>query len=262
MIRDEGVNSLTVDELQSALRARGMRGTSNSKFFLRKKLNEWLDLSLNHNLPESILILSRAFVITENESAQDALKETISSLPDDLVEEIKLKVEHHAVSRDERLETIEHQNELIAEEIEEKQEQIKSTPKAAELSNEEKLKKDITEAVTVLASASPVEKERSVVKELRAEREKKKAEEIEKNKIAEQAPAAAKTEAEKKVAPTPAPVPEVAQPAVKKEENVKKGLESRLDRLVQQLEQEIEQVEQVSGNELLAFLTVSIGCWN
>lgn len=64
-------------------------------------MNEWLDLSLNHKLPASLLILSRAFVITEKESPRDALKETISSLPDDLVEEIMLKVDKGKVSKDE-----------------------------------------------------------------------------------------------------------------------------------------------------------------
>lgn len=92
MIQAEGVNSLTLEELQQALRARGMKGTSNSKAALKKKLNEWLDLSLTHKLPESILILSRAMLITQTESSQIALKEAISSLPDDLLDEVKLKV--------------------------------------------------------------------------------------------------------------------------------------------------------------------------
>jgi LETM1 and EF-hand domain-containing protein 1 len=91
MIREEGVNSLTWDELQAALRARGMK-TTGTVVTLRKRLTEWLDLTLTHNLPTSLLVLSRAFLITENEK-YEALKETLASLPEELVEEVKVKIE-------------------------------------------------------------------------------------------------------------------------------------------------------------------------
>ena len=49
VIREEGIDSLTEEELRSASRARGMRapfgeGAAN---FMRRQLTEWLDLSLN-----------------------------------------------------------------------------------------------------------------------------------------------------------------------------------------------------------------------
>ena len=55
--------------------------------FMRKQLKEWLDLSLNRALPSSLLLLSRAFTVTQPlesptpDTPYDSLKETISSLP-------------------------------------------------------------------------------------------------------------------------------------------------------------------------------------
>ena len=122
LIQEEGVNSLTLEELQAALRARGMK-YSGSKVTLRKRLNEWLELSLTHNLPTSLLILSRAFIITENEKYQDALKETLASLPEEVVEEIKVKVEQ--ASADVKLELLNRQKGLMEKEQKESDQELK-----------------------------------------------------------------------------------------------------------------------------------------
>src|SRR5690348_12768631 len=119
MIRDEGVNSLTWDELKAALRARGMK-TTGTIVTLRKRLSEWLDLSLTHNLPTSLLVLSRAFLITENEK-YEALKETLASLPEELVEEVKVKIEQ--VPLQEKLDIVNRQKELIEKEQKESEKQ-------------------------------------------------------------------------------------------------------------------------------------------
>ena len=49
MIKAEGVDSLTEEELRSAVRARGMRAPfgEGSMQYMRKQLDTWLDLSLN-----------------------------------------------------------------------------------------------------------------------------------------------------------------------------------------------------------------------
>jgi len=87
MIEKEGVDLLDREELESALRDRGMKWEGNDSQ-LRKKLQEWIDLSVKQNIPTSILILSRTFILTENESTGEVLKKTISSLPEVVLDEV------------------------------------------------------------------------------------------------------------------------------------------------------------------------------
>ena len=161
-------------ELQSALRARGMHIHSNSKVLLKQKLNEWLDLSITHSLPTSILILSRAFLITERSITDQALMEAISSLPDELLEEVKLKLDDDLgkATVEQKLEVVQHQNLRIAEEAKaeakEKVEKQKVEKQKAEKPKKEAEKpisvekitedtlKDISEAVSTLATDSGV----------------------------------------------------------------------------------------------------------
>ncbi|XP_044293620.1 LETM1 domain-containing protein LETM2, mitochondrial isoform X2 [Varanus komodoensis] len=65
MIAKEGVNGLSVSELQSACRARGMRSLGLSEEQLKEQLHQWLDLHLKENVPPSLLLLSRALYLTE-----------------------------------------------------------------------------------------------------------------------------------------------------------------------------------------------------
>lgn len=53
VIKDEGLDNLTDDELRSACRSRGMRTPygEGAVVFMRKQLQEWLDLSLNRCSP-------------------------------------------------------------------------------------------------------------------------------------------------------------------------------------------------------------------
>jgi LETM1 and EF-hand domain-containing protein 1, mitochondrial len=88
MIMAEGVNSLTTQELQHACQSRGIRTIGVSPTRLRSELNQWLDLHLNHKVPSSLLILSRAFSFVDRLELTDqteALQATLSSLPDSLV---------------------------------------------------------------------------------------------------------------------------------------------------------------------------------
>ncbi|XP_053125527.1 LETM1 domain-containing protein LETM2, mitochondrial isoform X2 [Hemicordylus capensis] len=65
MIAKEGVDGLSVSELQSACRARGMRSLGLSEEQLKEQLKQWLDLHLRENVPPSLLLLSRALYLTE-----------------------------------------------------------------------------------------------------------------------------------------------------------------------------------------------------
>ncbi|XP_028922273.1 LETM1 domain-containing protein LETM2, mitochondrial isoform X5 [Ornithorhynchus anatinus] len=65
MIAEEGVNALSVSELQSACRARGMRSLGLSEKQLKEQLTQWLDLHLKENVPPSLLLLSRALYLID-----------------------------------------------------------------------------------------------------------------------------------------------------------------------------------------------------
>ena len=85
VIQKEGVDSLTVSELQSACRARGMRALGMSEIRLKSQLIQWLDLSLNEKVPPSLLLLSRALYLPDSDVTSDQLKVTIASLPESVV---------------------------------------------------------------------------------------------------------------------------------------------------------------------------------
>ncbi|XP_076770069.1 LETM1 domain-containing protein LETM2, mitochondrial isoform X6 [Arvicanthis niloticus] len=65
IIAKEGVKALSVSELQSACRARGMRSLGLTEEQLCQQLKEWLDLHLKENVPPSLLLLSRTFYLID-----------------------------------------------------------------------------------------------------------------------------------------------------------------------------------------------------
>ncbi|XP_061754715.1 LETM1 domain-containing protein LETM2, mitochondrial [Nerophis ophidion] len=65
MILAEGVAAMSVSELQSACRSRGMRSLGLTTEQLRLQLQQWLDLHLKENVPPSLLLLSRAMYLTD-----------------------------------------------------------------------------------------------------------------------------------------------------------------------------------------------------
>lgn len=86
VIQSEGISSLTIQELQSACAARGIPSFDVSPGRLRDELAQWVDLNLNHQVPTTLMILSRAFSFTDRTvSTEDALRATFNSLPDNLV---------------------------------------------------------------------------------------------------------------------------------------------------------------------------------
>ncbi len=87
MIVKDGIEILTVRELQSACRARGMRALGVSEDRLRLQLQQWLDLHLSENIPTSLLLLSRALFLPETLSTTEQLEATISTLSETPVSE-------------------------------------------------------------------------------------------------------------------------------------------------------------------------------
>jgi LETM1 and EF-hand domain-containing protein 1 len=126
----EGVDSLSVPELQMACASRGIRTHGVSPARLRDDLSMWLDLRLKQGVPSTLLVLSNAYMYTqggkESEMASqiDALKSVLSSIPEELFHEIELEVHNAegAATNKQRLEVIKEQEELIEEENEQNSE--------------------------------------------------------------------------------------------------------------------------------------------
>jgi len=81
MIQKEGVDCLTLSELQEACKSRGMGAYGLTENRLKQQLTQWLDLSLNERVPPLLLLLSRAFSLTPNIPTNDLLKKAITALP-------------------------------------------------------------------------------------------------------------------------------------------------------------------------------------
>lgn len=86
MIDQEGIDSLSFDELKSACHSRGIRTLDVSEERLKSELSQWLYLSLKTEIPSVMLILSRAFSMHDaNLEPQQALQDAIMSLPEHIV---------------------------------------------------------------------------------------------------------------------------------------------------------------------------------
>ncbi|OAA63757.1 mrs7 family protein [Niveomyces insectorum RCEF 264] len=138
----EGVDSLTVGELQTACASRGIKTYGVSPARLREDLQTWLDLRLKEGVPSTLLVLSNAYMYgqpattaatatttgaTDGGAVQsqiDALTGVLSSIPEELFHEIELEVHHAegAATNKQRLEVLKEQEELIEEEAEQNQE--------------------------------------------------------------------------------------------------------------------------------------------
>lgn len=121
----EGVDSLSVPELQMACASRGLRTHGMSPGRLREDLQMWLDLRLKYNIPSTLLVLSNAYMYASGkdsaiDSQIDALQAVLSSIPEELFHEIELEVHNAegAATNKQRLEVLKEQQELIEEENE------------------------------------------------------------------------------------------------------------------------------------------------
>ncbi|KAL1193259.1 hypothetical protein V5N11_017092 [Cardamine amara subsp. amara] len=187
LIKAEGVESLSEAELSQACRFRGMLQLGSVEE-MRQQLIDWLDLSLNHSVPSSLLILSRSFSMAGKLKPEEAVQATLSSLPDEVVDTVgvtALSSEDSVSERKRKLEYLEMQEELIKEEEDEEEEEmakmkesassqkdialdemLASTAKDAnEQAKAKTLEKheqlcELSRALAVLASASSVSMER------------------------------------------------------------------------------------------------------
>ncbi|KAJ1665157.1 LETM1 domain-containing protein ylh47 [Coemansia sp. RSA 1646] len=137
MINTEGIESLSVPELQSACQSRGIRTIGVSPARMREELVQWIELHLDHNIPSTLLILSRIIAAGEPMSQQhefnaDALQATINSLPDNLVNEATLRLAEASgkATSKQKLDVLEEQEELIEDEDEQEKKRKKSEESA------------------------------------------------------------------------------------------------------------------------------------
>ncbi len=85
----EGVDSLNTLELREACRERGMQSVGLTQFRLRNQLSEWLELSTEKGIPISLLIMSRAFMLTTAfDDPEVVLKSSMSALDSDTINEV------------------------------------------------------------------------------------------------------------------------------------------------------------------------------
>ncbi|NXF34075.1 LETM1 protein, partial [Nyctibius bracteatus] len=162
LIAEEGVDSLTVKELQAACRARGMRALGVTEERLKEQLKQWLDLHLNQEIPTSLLILSRAMYLPDTLSPADQLKTTLQTLPESAAKEAQVKVaevEGEKVDNKARLEATLQEEEAIRKENEEKEmERISEAAEKAKETLQVAAMKEVESAVDLEAAALQVKK--------------------------------------------------------------------------------------------------------
>ncbi|NXN36612.1 LETM1 protein, partial [Rhinoptilus africanus] len=162
LIADEGVDSLTVKELQAACRARGMRALGVTEERLKEQLKQWLDLHLNQEIPTSLLILSRAMYLPDTLSPADQLKTTLQTLPESVAKEAQVKVaevEGEKVDNKARLEATLQEEEAIRKENEEKEmERLSEAAEKAKETLQVAAMKEVESAIDLEAAAVQVKR--------------------------------------------------------------------------------------------------------
>ncbi|GJN88466.1 hypothetical protein Rhopal_001432-T1 [Rhodotorula paludigena] len=178
VISAEGLDALSLAELQHACQSRGIRTIGVSEEYLRSELQQWLDLHLHYGLSGTLLILSKAFAFNRAYGATEAeggnevlrsLKDTLASLPDNLVNETELEVSSDSASYKQRLEVLQQQEELI--EDEEEQEAKEAEARRLKKEAEEEAKREQEEQKRIQEEKEKSDKEKEQAQELLPEAE-------------------------------------------------------------------------------------------
>lgn len=161
MIQRDGVNSLTLAEVQQACRARGMRAYGVPETRLRNQLTQWLDLSLNKKVPPSLLLLSSALMLPETIPTSDKLKATISSLPETIVTQTKAAIaeKEGKIDHKVKIEVLKEEEKKIKEERREhREERLKLEKEREKMMEKEKKDKEllVDKAPVISATSTPI----------------------------------------------------------------------------------------------------------
>ncbi|KAI8638311.1 LETM1-like protein-domain-containing protein [Parasitella parasitica] len=179
VIQTEGIESLTIQELQNACASRGIRSVGTSPGRLRDELAQWLELHIDHHVPGTLLILSRAFSYTDRGmTTEEALRATFNSLPDNLVNEAELQVLEQvgASTYKQKLDVLEQQQELIEDESEQEEKEEKARLEAAQMAEEARLEAEKKEREDAEKKDEFVADEPAVSDEQVSKKEEKKSE--------------------------------------------------------------------------------------
>ncbi|KAM0756277.1 LETM1-domain-containing protein [Meredithblackwellia eburnea MCA 4105] len=177
VIESEGLAALSLAELQAACQSRGVRTLGVPEEHLRTELGQWVDLHLNRGLSGTLLILSKAFSFNRPGTAEaeggdhilTSLKDTLASLPDNLLNETELEVSSDSASYKQRLEVLQQQEELI--EDEEEQEAKESEARRLKREAEEELKREAEEKKREAEEAEKVKEEKATADQMLPESE-------------------------------------------------------------------------------------------
>jgi LETM1-like protein len=165
----EGIDSLTKMELREACQERGMRSTGLSKDAYKRSLQQWLDLSVNKNVPISLLIMSRTFFL-QDEMAPGAdgdsksvagIVDAISGLDKEVLNEVILEVATSEEKKSDpdvraiKLEVVTKQNERIRQEQAEREAAAKKK-ESAEKERESAEKAAETAVAALEAAVEPI----------------------------------------------------------------------------------------------------------
>merc|ERR1712079_999981 len=115
-IRKEGLENMPLQLLKQLLRERGMRSDFD-EWILRANMAKWLELSLDNEVPVTLLVMSRIFTLQHipGQDAATKLKETISTIGDATTKEMLVEKGGVEDKKAEK-EIIERQQQLIDEE--------------------------------------------------------------------------------------------------------------------------------------------------
>lgn len=122
---------------------------------LRYQLAQWLDLSLNENIPPSLLLLSRAMLLSDTLPPTEQLKATISTLPKEALTEAKYKIGEREGKVDNRtkIEIIQQEEAAIKKEKEEIAVAVESEKlKAADQKPEEEIKEILEDKAAIITA--------------------------------------------------------------------------------------------------------------
>jgi len=144
LIYTEGIDELSVSELQAACQSRGIRTFGVSPARLRKELTSWIQLHLHNRVSGVLLVLGRAFQFDrkpgDDEDGKTAIVKSLEAvlcgLPDNLLNEAELEVDDKA-SYKQKLEVLQQQEELIEDEEEQEQKEEEARRAAREAAESE-----------------------------------------------------------------------------------------------------------------------------
>lgn len=141
IIAKEGVEQMTVGELQTACKERGMRAVGLTQEKLVTQLRQWIELSTNEKVPPSLLLLSRTLFLPTAATSAQALEASIGALPEAVATGAKAKIgeKEGKIDNVTRLEIIRQEQAKIEQEAVEQERVKEEKEKKAE---EDKTKRD------------------------------------------------------------------------------------------------------------------------